>query len=327
MVAFGNYRHHVCIKTDETVGRGLASRKHVARNDAGIVGRGLQVVLKHRSHRSTVDKPVVLGIFHLGACDRDDFGSIDAPFVQQAADDGQILNIHRPHPLVLVDRIDVMNLNAYITYRMLACKRVDFGPFQRCHFALRTGTHAQMDLTRSELAHRFDTRFEVPLLTGQHEIVIRSQRCGIERRNENGLRCVARIGDDTVRPLDNHGPKPRLEQKIDNLFAGSGLHIQLGKLFVHLGRIGLDRHVENATLLTAIDRRNRTADGRGENHPFVVLVEEQRGTRLDPVAGFHQQLGRHTLEIERRHSVLGSERQFDQLLHGLTLKIDVETFA
>ena len=105
------------------------------------------------------------------------------------------------------------------------------------------------------------------------------------------------------------------------------MHVQLGKLFVHLGRIGLNRHVENATLLTAIDRRNRTLTGEVKTTLSLYLLKNNWGTRLDPVAGFHQQLGRHTLEIERRHGVLGSERQFDQLLHGLTLKIDVETFA
>ena len=61
-----------------------------------------------------------------------------------------------------------------------------------------------------------------------------------------------------------------------------------------------------------------------------AAFEEAKTVKGKPtvlIANTVKQLGRHTLEIERRHGVLGSERQFDQLLHGLTLKIDVETFA
>jgi hypothetical protein len=91
--------------------------------------------------------------------------------------------------------------------------------------------------------------------------------------------------------------------------------------------IGLDGHGEHLALLAAIDRLDRSAHGRGEQHALVVLVEEQRSTRLHLISYFHQQLRSYTFKIERRNGIRVGQRGVDHHGGRLTFEFDVETFV
>ena len=177
-----------------------------------------------------------------------------------------------------------------------------------------------MHLARSEFAHHVDTRLEVLLLGFQHEIVIRGQRRGVEGGDEDRFRRVAGVGDDAVRALHDHRPKARPEQQGDDLLARSRPEVGLLKLLVLLGGVGSHRHGEDLALLSAVDGSHRTADGRREEHAFVVLVEEQRRAGFHPIALLNQQLGSHALEIEGREGILRSLRRVRERLLGLMSK-------
>ncbi len=161
----------------------------------------------------------------------------------------------------------------------------------------------------------------------QREVVVGGQGCRVERRDEHGFRRVVGVGDHAVGALHDHRPQSRAEQQLHDLLARRAAHVELRELLVLSVGIGRHGHGEHLALLAAIDGRHRTPDGRSKQDALVALAEEQRRTRLHPVAGLHQQFGSHTLEIEGRHSVLGGRRRFGQLLGGAAPEIDVETLA
>ena len=247
----------------------------------------------------------------------------DAAFVEQAADDGQILDVDRPHHFALVHRVHVVDLHADVADGVFARKGVEFGALERGHLPFGLGAHREMHLARSEFAHHVDTRLEVLLLGFQHEIVIRGQRRGVEGGDEDRFRRVAGVGDDAVRALHDHRPKARPEQQGDDLLARSRPEVGLLKLLVLLGGVGSHRHGEDLALLSAVDGGHRTADGRREEHAFVVLVEEQRRAGFHPIALLNQQLGSHALEIEGREGILRSLRRVRERLLGFAHQIDV----
>ena len=217
----------------------------------------------------------------------------------------------------------MVDLHADVAHGMFAREGVQLDALERRHPSLGLGAHRQVHLARREAAHHLDAGLEVLLLVAEHEVVIRGQRRGGEAGDEDRLRRVVRVGDDAVGSLHDHRPEARTQQQFDDLFARSGAEVDLAELLVALPAVGGHRHREHLALLAAIDRRHRAADGRREEDPLVVLVEEQRRTGLHLIAHLNQQLGCHALEIEGREGVLRSLRRIGEQLPGFTRQIDV----
>lgn len=218
--------------------------------------------------------------------------------VDQAADDGYILDVHRPDDVALVHGVDVVDLHADVAHGVLAREGMRLDALQRSHGAFGSGAHREVHLARREPAQQVDTRLQVLLLGLQHEVVVRGQRRGVERRDEDRLRRVVGRGDDAVGALNNHRPETRMQQQLDDLLARRLLKIGLRELLVALHGVGRDRHGENPAFLAAVYGRHLAADGRREENALVVLVEEQRRTGLHLITHLNQQLGSHALEIE-----------------------------
>lgn len=248
---------------------------------------------------------------------------VHTALVHQTADDGQILDIDRPDDVALVDRIDVVDLHADVAHGVLAGERVQLDALQLGHAALGLGAHREVHLARREPAHQLDAGLQVPLLVAEDEVVVRSERRGVEGGDEDGLRRVVRVGDDAVGSLHDHRPEARTQQQFDDLLARSLLQVGLLELLVALNGVGGHRHGEHLALLSAVDGGHLAADGRREEDALVVLVEEQRRSGLHLISHLNQQLGRHTLEIEGREGILRRQRRFGQRLLGLARQIDV----
>jgi len=291
---------------------------HVARDEADAVALllSLHVALDQGVDLRAAHHADVLRTLDLRTGHGDDLRHVDAAFVEQAADDGQILDVDRPHHFALVHRVHVVDLHADVADGVFARKGVEFGALERGHLPFGLGAHREMHLARSEFAHHVDTRLEVLLFGFQHEIVIRGQRRGVEGGDEDRFRRVAGVGDDAVRALHDHRPKARPEQQGDDLLARSRPEVGLLKLLVLLGGVGSHRHGEDLALLSAVD-------GGREEHAFVVLVEEQRRAGFHPIALLNQQLGSHALEIEGREGILRSLRRVRERLLGFAHQIDV----
>ena len=288
---------------------------------------GFHVAPEDRIDPGARDDAAVLRFFDLRAGYGDDLRHVDAAFVEQAADDGQILDIDRPHDVALVHGVDVVDLDADVARGMLAREGVQLGTLEHGHLPLGLGTHRKVHFARREAAHHLDAGLEVLLLVAEHEVVIRGQRRGVEGGNENGLRRVVRVGDDAVGPLHDHRPEAGTEQQFDNLLAGRFLEVGLGELLVALRGIRRYGYGEHLALLPAVDGSNRPADRRREEDTLAVLVEEQRRTGFHLIAYLNQQLGSHAFEIERREGILRSLRRVGQRLLSLSPEIDVETLA
>ena len=166
------------------------------------------------------------------------FVMIDTAFVEQAADDGQVLmlTVHTTSPLFT--GVHMVDLHADIADGVFARKGVEFGALERGHLPFGLGAHREVHLARSEPAHHVDTRLEVLLFGFQHEIVVRGQRRGVEGGDEDRFRRVAGVGDDAVRALHDHRPETRPEQQGDDLLARSRPEVGLLKLLVLLGGVG-----------------------------------------------------------------------------------------
>ena len=86
-------------------------------------------------------------------------------------------------------------------------------------------------------------------------------------------------------------------------------------------------NIKKLALLAAVDGRNHTADGRGEEDAGVVLIKEQRATSLYLVTNLNQQLGCNVLVIKWANSVRLRHWSILQASLGLTYELDVETFT
>ena len=68
---------------------------------------------------------IILGFCHFRTGQGDNFTCIEPAFIEQAADDSDILNVDHPYLFSFVDRIQVMNLNTYVASRMRTGKIID----------------------------------------------------------------------------------------------------------------------------------------------------------------------------------------------------------
>ena len=210
---------------------------------------------------------------------------------------------------------------------MLARKAVQFGACQRRHVALGLGAHRQMHLARRELAQHLDSGLQVVFLLAKHEVVVRGQRRRIERRNKDCPGRVRRVGDDAVGALHDHRPQAAAQQQFHNFLARGRTEVRTSELFRPTFAVGGHRHGEHLAFFAAVDGRHTAAHRRGEKYALVVLVEEQRRTRLHLIARLDQQLGGHALEIEGRNRILRSPRRIGHGRLRFPLQIDVETLA
>ncbi len=245
----------------------------------------------------------------------------------QSANNSQILHIDRPYDLTFIDRVDVVDLHTDIASRMFAGKRMQFDTFEFGHTPLCTGAHRKVHLATGKFSQNLDTGLQVLLLIAQHEVVIGSQWGRIERRHEDGFRRIGRIGDDAVGTLHKHRPQTGVQQQLDQFVAQNRRQVGLGELLKTRLGIGRNGHGKHLALFAAVDGSHRTADRRSEKDALVVLVEEQRRTGFHTIALLHQKFGSNALEIERRKSILRSDRSIGRRCTGLALQIDVETLA
>ncbi len=221
----------------------------------------------------------------------------------------------------------MVDLHAYVTRGVLALESVVLDALDTGDETLPAGQSRKVYLAVGQTRQHVEAALQLLLATGQHEIVLGSQRSRIECRDENRLGFLLRIGDKTERTLHQTGPDTRREHRLDDLLARGRTKVCRLELLVLLYGVGIDHDIEQLALLAAIDGRNGAADGRSEQHARIVLIEEQRVAGLDPVADLHQQLRSNVLVIERAYGIRRSQRPFGHGALGASHKINVETFT
>ncbi len=328
IVAFGDDGHLVVIEIQITVGIRPNTRQYVAAYDTEILARTLMLYsgCHDRLHDGgTRDERHVFGLGHFGTRNGDRLPHIDRSGIEQAPDKGYVLYVYGPHRLPFVDGRYVVYLYADVTGRMRALKKMLCGIPQAVEHTVLAVAQPQVDLPVGQLLQCLDTGSQVVVLVFQDEVHVRSQGGGIESRNKDRFRFVARIGDRSVRPLDDEGPKPALQQHLgDFLRSGLGRNGSL-EFFVFDHRIGIDHYGQYPSLFATTNGRYGTAHRRGEEYLGPRLVEKQRGTRLHPGAFRNEQFRGNARKAIRNHGISGADRHLDHRLFRFAYQPDVET--
>ncbi len=220
----------------------------------------------------------------------------------------------------------MVNLNAHVPGRMRPVERAHFHAFHPIQHPGCSGFQTQVDFPQRQLRQHGETGIQIIQLFLQYVIHIGSQRRRIESGNENGFRRLSRIGDDSVRTLNDHRPQTGTQQRRSDVFLVGGLFGGNLERLVNLFGGRSDHHVEDLTLIPAVYGGHLPADRRGEQHLRTVLVVKQRRSGLHDVVHPNQHLRDDPLEIVRFQRIGMYQRQPGQLASGFPLQPDIKAF-
>ena len=283
-----------------------------------------EVSCKDRRYRCTCDNFAVARSVQFRTCNCDGAGHINLAIEEQTTDDCNVNVVYGPNLLTLVDWVDVVDLNAYVSGRVLALECVEF--YARDLWCVLLCIVAKVNLTLGQTSKNVEALLQGCLLTGSCQLIVRSQRSRVECRHKDRLRHIGRICDNAVRTLYEQCPKTRFQQKVDNLLTGCLLNIECLELLVCYLLISGNGYREDATLLTTVYSGNGTTNRRCEDNRRIVLRKEQCTTCLNRVTNLNEHFWSDTLEIEWRNCILGSQRKFRYLAFCSTFEVDVQTF-
>ena len=186
-----------------------------------------------------------------------------------------ILRVDGPNHIALVDGVDGGNLCADKTCRVRTVEemRGDARHTLYCLGQFLTGTEGDMQFAFCEQANDFETFGKLFLTALHHKVVVRSQRSGIESRDENGLGADVGASHSAEGALTNSGPETCLEQGFLDTFG-------IGKFAIKMRTrhgifLSLDHHSEECAFFATHYCGDLSADRRSEADASVLLFTKQ----------------------------------------------------
>ena len=153
-----------------------------------------------------------------------------------------------------------------------------------------TGAHREVHLCLGQALHCGCDPFAGRPRGPASEVVVGGQGCRVERRDEHGFRRVVGVGDHAVGALPIIGHSPERAAAHD-LLARRAAHVELRESSYCRSASGVTVTGESTCASPRLTAATVPPDGRSKQDALVALAEEQRRTRLHPVAGLHQQFG------------------------------------
>ena len=260
--------------------------------------------------------------FATGHSDR--AGQIHLACAEKTADEDYFLSAESPDHLALVDRVNVVDLHAYVAG---GGGTVEDGHLHVLgsgeSLSLLLLAYAEMHLCN--LGQQREALLEVSFLALQHILEILSQRHVAERTHEDSFGLVLGVRCDIVGPLTEESEQAGLaEQRDGALCILHTLGVECGGFVL---TVGSNLNAQHLTAVAALYESHSTAYRRNELHFGMQFVNEQSIPGLDCVTFLDHNLGFHTCEAVREKCILLRGFHSYSFQACLALQVYVEAFA
>ena len=317
VVTFGNDVHFGCMSTEETFGRGLETRHHVAADDASTLS--INRAVEERGQLLADLHLVVLGCLHFATSKRNGASKIDCASLQETTQEDNLLSSKSPNHLALVDGADVIDLNAHITCRSWTVEDVHFAVLSLGQ-SLSGLLCAHAKINPCQLCQSGKTSLELSLLTLEDVLEVLTQRHAVERAHKDSLRSVLRICHHIVGTLAQESEQTALQHE--------RLQVTLSvELACFLLLVSLHADAQQFATVAALHQAYCSADRAHELHFGMQLVNEQGIPSLHGITLLDHHLGFHASEVIGDERILARTTYGRGFLRGFAFEIDVEAFA